>query len=207
MQGLNQSLWIRHLCQKIQIVFKIQIRIHPPLEQNLGPPQIQGLPNLIRQILPGDHIAPAALGSPVKGTEPAPGDTDIGVVDVPVHHKGDCFVGMLPEPYLLGKPCQLQKRGVHIEAESLVPRYSLACPGPIQNCPDPLLFSSIRDSCTGFHAFSPTLLKKESRSTGSKPAHRIIFTISSRVSPLAEVAPAVWVIRSSMMVPSRSSAP
>ena len=95
--------------EQFLVVVDLEFRVHAPLHQDSGPAERQGLLDLPEDGLIGQDIALVVTGPPVEVAEGATGDTDIGVVDVPVHQEGDHPVRMKPAAHPVGGLAQLLK--------------------------------------------------------------------------------------------------
>ena len=82
---MNMNAGLFNETQHILIEFQLFVRMQASLQQNLGASQFKGFINLFLKLLIGNYRASSVFRPLVKGTELTGGNTDIGVIYIPVN--------------------------------------------------------------------------------------------------------------------------
>jgi hypothetical protein len=105
------------VAHQVQIPLERDVRIVSALKQDLHAADSLALVDLGTDLLEAQDVALGMAGAPVERAELAVGDTDVGVVDVPVDDVSD-HVRRVPAPALgVGEPAELEERSLLIELQ------------------------------------------------------------------------------------------
>jgi len=97
----------------------IQTRVQPALHEELRTPLVPELADLAEYLVPGQQVGVGRSRIPVKCAETAAGNTDIGVVHIPVNHEGDGLSGMEPPLHPVSQHPQCRQLGLHEKRQGL----------------------------------------------------------------------------------------
>ena len=105
--GEKPWMWIGMMlldvAHQVEVPLERDVGVVPALEQDLHAAERLALVDLRADLLEAQHVAFAVLRPAVERAEPAVGDADVGVVDVPVDDVGDHRLGMVPPPLGVGE--------------------------------------------------------------------------------------------------------
>ena len=116
-----------HPAEQILVPADRQLRVEAALQQDLHAAQVDGLLELLRELLARQHVALGLVGGrPVEVAELAAGHADVRVVDVAIDDVGDLAVGVQRLAARVGGGAELERRRVGVQAERVVGRQALA---------------------------------------------------------------------------------
>ena len=106
---LNRRKPAPDLTEKLLEPVNAESGMEPPLHEKLGPPDVDKLGDLAVNRFRIEKIGVSILLVPVESAEFTSGNTDIGVVDIPVNHEGHPVVGMESPPDIVSQTTDRQQ--------------------------------------------------------------------------------------------------
>ncbi len=108
-----------NVLEQVEIPLERDVRIVPALYQDLHAAQGFRLVDLLADFLERERVALVMLGTTIEGAEPAVGDADVRIVDVPVDDERHNVVRVLFAPHPIGLGAELDQRRALVEIEEI----------------------------------------------------------------------------------------
>ena len=105
------------VAHQVQVPLERDVRVVAALDEDLDATERLGLLDLRTDLLERQRVPLAVFWPAVKGAEPAVGDADVRVVDVPVDDIRDDAVRVLRGAGLVCLEPELEERRVRVEIE------------------------------------------------------------------------------------------